>query len=200
VDLLFGRNDREKMKLFDLQESLNKANIQEAIDQQHGEAFVDWAIELLCQGETNENIAILAGLRQPLQDEPVGFYLGRATKDLGLTAQTSFEAFWRHIQNVAQAIIAGDLPAGEGCEHLEKLFIRFRYWEQSSPYGDQHGFYEPYLCDALARFPSLYSRYIYTKEESNEHFLNLVRQDIIQEAQILLGYSLPDAHRVSVPR
>jgi hypothetical protein len=173
------------MQQTDLQESLNKANLQEAINPKQGEAFVNWAIELLCQGETNENIAILAGLRQPLLHNEVTLYLEKAIYELGLVAQPTFEYFWVYIQRTAQDMVSGDIPVGEGCEQLSNLYEHFEWRNPTVVYA-------PHLCKVLTRFPALYSDYRFNeKDQQNPDFLRFTRLEIIEEANLLLKYILP---------
>jgi hypothetical protein len=156
------------------QELLNQAAGREAITPRRGEAYVDWAIELLCQGETNEAVAILAGLRQPLYEPEVMNYLQCAIEDLGLdlTVLTAPEALWYGGQNVARQIVAGEIKPKVGCiEMLDiydalSMFVNF-----SSPIHD------------IAHLV-----YYYDEENEEDEGLDI---NAIKEAKVLLNTPMP---------
>jgi hypothetical protein len=178
------------MENFNQQELLNRAAGQEAISPQSGEAFVDWAIELLCQGETNDNVAILAGLRQPLYTPEVMRYLHLAVRDLGLDATllVTPEALWHAIQDFARQIVDREITPKDGCKKLYQLHNDFEY----DIFSDYHHF-----AISLRRFLYLDDDYdfeaygdpyrIVAKDDSREE----IDRCVIEEANILLNSPMP---------
>jgi hypothetical protein len=174
----------------DKQELLNRAAGQEAISPQSGEAFVDWAIELLCQGETNMNVAMLAGLRQPLYTPEVMCYVHLAVRDLGLDLSllTAPEALWYAIQDVARQIVAGEIMPYDGCQKFYEIYLDFEY-ERLAEYR--------YFSASLLNF--FYLDDDYDNEEDSWPYRMVAKNDsreeidrcVIEEANILLNSPMP---------
>ena len=178
------------MKNGDKQESLNQAASEEALRPGRGESYVDWAIELLCQGETNENIAILAGLRQPLYLPEVMNYLRLAAQELGLdlTVLTAPEALWQGIQSIASQIVAGKVTPYDGCQNLYRLY-----------YDLEFGRLEYYRYFSAYLFNFVYLDEDYGFQSHGESYRLMAENDsreeidrcVIEEASILLTSPVP---------
>jgi hypothetical protein len=180
------------MKKFDQQEAFNSATVDEALNPQHGEAFVDWAIEMLCFGETNDNIAILAGLREPLDGSEVMRYLHCAIQELGLdvTLLTAPEALWYGVQNVARRIVTGEITPKDGCEQLYRFYNDFEHGEFT------------YFSASLLNFLYLDEDYdfeaygdlhrIVAKNHSREE----IDRCVIEKANLLLNSPMPQKGEV----
>jgi hypothetical protein len=166
------------MENFNPQESLNQAAGNEALNPQHGETFVDWAIEMLCFGETNENIAILAGLREPLYEPEVLRYLHLAARELGLdvTLLTAPEALWYGIQNVARQIVAGEIKPKAACIQMLDVY------DELSPYD--------HLSSPIRDIAHLV--YYYDEEIEDDGNLD---EKAIEAANILLRLSMPRSEK-----
>jgi hypothetical protein len=171
------------MENFNPQELLRQAAGREALTPRRGESFVDWAIEMLCFGETNENIAILAGLRQPLYP-----HLAAADLELDITILTAPEALWYEIQNVARQIVVGEITPHAGCQKLYRLYYDLEYGQFAEC---------RYFSDSLSLF--LYLDEDYDFEANSEPYRLVAKNDsreeidrcVIEEATRLLNTPVP---------
>jgi hypothetical protein len=160
---------------YSLQESLNLAVAKDTTKPQRGEAYVDWAIEALCQGEQSENIAILAGFRAPLHRMEIIEYLERILDEKNLILITEKQAVCLGLKQIALQIISGDLSPEDGCDQLDTFHTSMDYPEELS---SLHYFIEDYGFEARGEHYRLWTHQNSTRAD--------IDAAVIAEAQALL--------------
>lgn len=90
--------------------------------------FVEWAIEMLIQGQDSSGLRVLAGETAPFGHFEMQPLVDRAFRELGLTVPSSVEdALSVLARRLAQLVIDGDVERGSALRELRDYYNEFEY-------------------------------------------------------------------------
>jgi hypothetical protein len=97
------------------------------LKQLSAEVYVDWAVEMLVQGQDSFHLRILAGLDRSGSVFEAEDHFLRSIKELGIAEPEQEEAVRAYGCEIAQQIIDGQLSAQEGVKTLYSICLDMDY-------------------------------------------------------------------------
>jgi hypothetical protein len=98
-----------------------------ALGQLSSDHYVEWSGEMLVQGYDSRSLRILAGLNRLASTFEAEDYFLRSIKELNLSPPDRDSAIRAYACEIAQRVVEGKIPAGEGVRALYQICIANDY-------------------------------------------------------------------------